>query len=897
MTDTTQGSGQVLPTGTVTFLFTDIEGSTKLWEKYPDGMKSALVRHDEILRAAIEAHGGYVFKTVGDAFCAAFGTAPDALEATLEAQRALSTEEWGETGPLKVRASLHTGAAEERDGDYYGPPVNRVARLLSAGHGGQVILSQPTYDLVRDELPEGVSLSDMGEHRLKDLARPEQVFQVVFPDLAADFAPLKTLDTRPNNLPVQPTPFIGREKELEAVSRLLAQEDVRLLTLIGPGGTGKTRLGLQIAADLIEDFEEGVFFVSLDSISDPDLVSSTIAHTLGLQEIGGQSIVESTKNYLRDKEILLLLDNFEQVVPAAPFVSDLLAACSKLKVLVTSREVLHLSGEQSFPVPPLTLPEGKAQDSSGEDFVATLTQYEAVRLFIERARSVKPDFEVTSENAPAVAEICHRLDGLPLAIELAIARIRLLTPQKMLERLVNKLPLLTKGARDLPERQQTLQGAIAWSHDLLEESEKVLFRRLSVFSGGCSLEAAEEVCNTEADLEIDVLDGIGSLVDKSLLRQEEVEGEARFVMLGTVREYGLERMSESGEEEALRRYHANFFLSLTEEEELRKLDEVVRLDRMEVENNNIRAMLEWTLESGEVEEGLRSAVVLIEFWTGRGYISEGLEWLEKLLAASLLLEGSEESGVSTSVRARGLHMAGYLVWIMGDYVRAKLLLEEGLTLFRKEKDKKGIAGSLIYLGFLSLLQGDYGGAEVLSQEGLSIRRELGYKPEIQTALRLLGQVEENQGNYSRATAHFEESLALGRELGSQFGMAFSLSGLGRVAYLQGDYGKAAVMFEESLSLFQELGNKPGSAGLLEGIAMVAVTQEQPEKASRLFGAGEALREAIGSIRFPFEQSKYDLSVAAARAELEEEAFEAAWAEGRVMSMEAAIEYALKVEDA
>jgi class 3 adenylate cyclase len=384
-------SPRTLPTGTLTFLFTDIEGSTKLWEKYLDGMKTALVRHDTLLRGAVETHGGYVFKTVGDAFCAAFATAPDALSAALAAQRALQAEPWGDTGSLKVRMALHTGAAEEREGDYFGPPLNRVARLLSTGYGGQVLLLLLTYELVRDHLPEGSSLRDLGDHRLKDLARPEHVFQLVAPGLSADFPSLKTLDTRPNNLPAQPTHLIGREKEAEAVRKLLLRDDVRLVTLTGPGGTGKTRLGLQVAADLIDSFDNGVFFVALALISDSSLVASTIAHTIGVQETGSQPILESLKNYLRDKRILLVLDNFEQVISAAPLVSDLLTTCPKLKVLVTSREVLHLRGEKEFSVPPLSLPDPKRLPP-----VETLSQYEAVRLFIQRAVDVKPDFSTGS---------------------------------------------------------------------------------------------------------------------------------------------------------------------------------------------------------------------------------------------------------------------------------------------------------------------------------------------------------------------------------------------------------------------------------------------------------------------------------------------------------------------
>ena len=533
------------PTGTLTFLFTDIEGSTKLWEDNVPAMQAALARHDELLRLAIEERGGYVFKTVGDAFCCAFPTALDALEAALEIQRRLLSSEWEERGVLRVRMALHTGAAEERDGDYFGPPVNRVARLLSAAHGSQVLLSLPAQELVRDRLPAGSSLRDLGEHRLKDLFRPERVYQLTAPGLPSEFPPLRTLDAYRNNLPLQPTPLVGREKEVAEVCERLSRPEVRLLTLTGAGGTGKTRLGLQAAAELTEEFEDGVFFVSLAAISDPELVIPAVAGTLGVKEAGGQPLLENLEYYLGEKRILLMADNFEQVLEAAPMVSEMLSGAPNLKVLATSRIPLRLYGEHEYPVPPLALPDPERLPS-----VERLTQYEAVRLFVERAQAAKADFSVTNESAPAVAEICHRLDGLPLAIELAAARIKVLSPQKMLGRLGNRLKLLTGGARDRPERQRTLRSTIEWSYGLLEEGEKVLFARLSVFAGGRTLEAIEAICDAEGDLPVDVLDGLASLVDESLLKQEEgVGGEPRFVMLETIHEFAREKLQESEEGE------------------------------------------------------------------------------------------------------------------------------------------------------------------------------------------------------------------------------------------------------------------------------------------------------------------------------------------------------------
>lgn len=888
-----------------------------------------LAEYRRLLRSAFQEGGGYEIDTAGDGFFVAFPRATHAVAAAVAAQRAIAAHPWPEGISVRVRMGLHTGEPTLTTGGYVGLDVHRAARLCAAGHGGQILLSQTTCTLVEQDLPSGVSLRDLGEHRLKDLQRPERLFQLVIPDLLADFSHLKSLDALPNNLPVQLTSFIGREREIAEVKRLLST--ARLLTLTGPGGTGKTRLGLQVAADLLENFEGGVFFIPLAPISDPGLVISTIAQTLGVRETGGQPLLKSLQEYLRDKSMLLLLDNFEQVISAAPVLAELLVACPKLKVLVTSRAALHLSGEQEYPVSPLVLPDLKRLPA-----LEALSQYAAVELFIQRALAVKPDFGVTNENAPAVAEICVRLDGLPLAIELAAARIKLFPPKAMLTRLVgatgqSPLQLLTGGARDLPVRHQTLRGAIAWSYDLLDAGEKTLFRRLSAFSGGCTPEAAEKACNVAGDLETDLLDGLASLVDKSLLRQEEqADGKLRLVMLETIREYGLECLAASGEAESIRRQHADYYLALAEEADpkLTSAEQAVWFDRLEAEHDNLRAALECLAQSGEAEKGLRLGGAMWRFWEVRGYLAEGRERLARLLA----LAGAS---VRTKARMKVLYAAGVLADAQGDYASARALFEESLTINRELGDRRGIAVSLNNLGIVTVRQQDYPAARSLYEESLAIWRELGNRRAIALSLNNLGNVanvqgdypaarslhEESlavfqglrdrhgiawslnhlgdvardQGDYAVARSLYEESLAIFRELGDKWGIASSLTDLGHVAGDQGDYAAARSLHNESLVIVGELGDKRGIARVLEGFVGLAAAQAEQERALRLAAAAAALRETIGAPLPPAEQARLERRLGPARQTLSEEARTAAWAEGWALTLERAIAYALTVE--
>jgi predicted ATPase/class 3 adenylate cyclase len=871
-----------LPVGTVTFMLTDVVGSTRLWEQYPESMRRTTARHDELIESIVAEHVGVVVRPrgEGDSRFAVFSRASEAVAAACAVQRALYAEAWAIPERLGVRLALHTGEADLRDGDYYGSAINRCARLRDAAHGGQAVLSGVTASLARERLPEGAALRSLGRHRLRDLPEPHEVFQLLYQDLPADFPPLRSLSASPHNLPVQVTSFVGREQDVLDLRQLLLEPEVRLVTLTGAAGTGKTRLALQVAEDALAQFPRGVFFVPLAPVGDPDLLASTIGEAIGVREVAGQPLLRTIIDALQGQGLLLVLDNFEHVMGQARQVGELLSACASLKILITSREVLHLAGEHVFAVPALAVPDLRQPLSTNQ-----LQAYDAVRLFIERGRAVKPNFALTVQNAPAIAEICSQLDGLPLAIELAAARVQLMPPEALLERLGltydQRQTLLSGSGSDRPVRHQALSSAIDWSYGLLKPWEQRMFRRLAAFSGGFTLDAAEAICLTDPELGTQVLEGVASLIDKSLLRQADEEGarEPRYRMLETIREYAVVQLHAAGELDTTHRVLAEFLIDLAEraEPELTGPEQVAWLDRLESEHDNLRAALQWSATPRTIELTLRLAGALWRFWSTRGYVGEGLRWLDAAVTSP--------HAEATPVLAKALNGAANLSREQGDYIRAEALhqrslaisrqqgdlrgtaealnnlglialyqgqdaaaqryCEEGLALFRQTGDEGGVAAALNNLGNVARERGESDLAAGLHNQSLALRRRLGDKRGIALSLNNLANVVLNQGDYWRAAALHKESLALRRELGDRAGVATSLNNLGNVARVQGDFGAARSYYEESLAVRRELGDKRRVAAALINLGIVEREQGQRDRAATLLRESIALRRELG----------------------------------------------------
>jgi predicted ATPase/class 3 adenylate cyclase len=736
-----------LPTGTVTFLFTDIEGSTALLQRLGDRRYAeVLAEHQRLLRDAFAEGNGQEIDTQGDAFLVAFPRARDAVATAVAAQQALVKHPWPDGASLRVRMGLHTGEPVSEAGGYVGLDLHRAARICSAGHGGQILLSRTVGDLSAAELPPGVSLRDLGTHRLKDLKEPTHLFQVVHPDLPSDFAPLRSLDVLPNNLPRQLTSFIGREKEMAEVKRLLLT--AYLVTLTGFGGAGKTRLALQAAAEVVEDYPEGVWLAELAPIADPFLVPKTVASALNVREQPGRDMTETMIAVLRHKALLLVLDNCEHLVAACrDLAAALLRACPKVRILATSREGLGVPGETLWRVPSLSAPK----DISHLPATKELVLYDAVRLFADRAVATAPGFTVTSENAPAVAQVCQRLDGIPLAIELAAARVKVLAVEQIVARLDDRFRLLTGGSRTLLPRQQTLRATLDWSYGLLSDQEQTVLRRLSVFAEGWTLEAAEAVCAGDGVEASQVLDLLTQLVDKSLVSME-ARKEARYRLLETVRQYGLEKLRESGTEDNVLRHHRDFFLAFAEDTASHMIgpEAASYLRTLEGEHDNVRAAFTWCLRTGDIEAAARLAVALREFFQIRGHLKEGWEWLTDLLA--------RDEELSPTLRGQVKYSAVSLLFTMGDFRKAMVLGQETLALLRQLGDIRGIARCTNRVGSGHMAMGDYTRAAECLEESMRLYRELGEEMLYADSLRQRGHVEARKGDYDRATAMLEDAI-------------------------------------------------------------------------------------------------------------------------------------------
>ncbi|HEV8054410.1 MAG TPA: adenylate/guanylate cyclase domain-containing protein [Candidatus Limnocylindrales bacterium] len=865
----TTAATTALPTGTVTFVMSDIEGSTRLLQALGDRYSVVLDDHYRILIDACTAAGGLQVSTEGDATFFAFPEAPAALRAAIGAQRSIESHPWPSDATVRVRMGIHTGDGRKMGSTYVGLDVHRVARIAGAGHGGQILVSAATRALAERSLPEGAELQDLGQHRLKDLDAPEHLFQLLVPDLPSDFPPLGSLGGgRSDHLPAQLTSFVGRDREKRELLELLPRS--QLLTLTGPGGTGKTRLSLEVAAAASDAFDNGVWFISLSPITDPDLVIPTIAATLGLREGRGRPIANILADHLRDRSVLLVLDNFEQLMPAATSVSDLVRAAPRTKLLVSSREALRVMGEQEFPVPPLAVPD-RASELRLEDLRAA----DSVALFVQRASLVQPGFDLTAANAHAVAEICARLDGLPLAIELAAARVRLFEPADILARLDRRLSFLA-GGRDVPERQRTLRGAIDWSYDLLDEGEQVVFRRLSTFAGGCTLDAVEAICRPE-ELGTETVEVVSALHDKSLLRRDNVPlAGLRFTMLETIREYGLELLDASSEAADVRRRHAQFFVELAEAsaEPLHGPGQKQWLDALDREMANVRAAIRWAIEAQEVEPGLRLVVAIKTFWVFRNHLSEA----RHLLAELLELPGE----LLPKLRAAALGAAADLATWQADYMAARPRAEESLALYRELADPAGIADQLADLGWATATT-DPTRAHALFTESIDTYRKLGAPPPIGHALIGIAMPEMQFRDVEAAKRHLDEAAAVFHAAGDE-STALIADGLyGVCLRLEGDLAAARRRNLDVLGR-AEVMNAQIVLGLpLQALADLALLQGDPERAAVLDGAQAQLGERLGGTP-SLELMGIPAVAERARTELGNERYVAATARGRSMPL-------------
>jgi predicted ATPase/class 3 adenylate cyclase/Tfp pilus assembly protein PilF len=801
------------------FLFTDIEGSTQLWEHYKQQMSEALARHDHILREQIQRYGGEIIKSTGDGVFAVFH-GRDALSCTLEIQKQLAQQDWGVLGSLKVRAALHAGDAEQRDGDWFGPVVNRAARLIATGWGGQILF---TPEVLRcSSLPDGASMHDLGVHLLKDLGEPQQIFELLHPDMNwREFPPLRSLSTRSHNLPAQQTPFLGREEELAQIAQRLQNPNCRLLTLVGPGGTGKTRLSIHTAAEKIEEFSHGVYFVSLAPLASPDVLVSTVADSVGFTFYGPTDPKVQLLTYLRDKSMLLVMDNFEHLIEGAGLIADILTSAPEIKMIATSRERLNLHGEWIFEVGGMRVPDG--------ELVGELEEYSAVQLFLQNARRVRPTFALTQEDRPWIAQICRLVEGLPLGIELAATWVRMLTCEEIAREISSNIDFLESSMRDLPDRHRSLRAVFDYSWNLLTEMERKALRKLGIFRGGFQREAAARVANASLPL-------LTSLVDKSLLRRTP---QGRYEMHEVLRQYAEEKLRESNQEwEKALSTHATYYMELLKarEEDLMGEQQREALDAISLELENVRAAWTWALEHADPEVYDQALDALYHFYEIRGWFQEGQERFAQAVQR-LIQQGGRRAGsgdLKGIILSRALSRQGRLAYRLGSYGQATEVLQEGLALARRHGVWHEVAFALNNLGSVSYALGEYQEARQLHYEGLTIYRELDDERGVASALNNLGVIAESQSEYAEAKQLFEEAIGIFEEIGDRRGVARGLSNLGVVAESEGDYQEAEELYTGALEICREIGERWGQAASLNNLGYVANALEDYPAAQQYF---------------------------------------------------------------
>jgi len=855
------------PGDTFTFLFTDVEGSTRLWEQDAGRMGPAIASHNALARRAVEDAGGTVVKLTGDGVYAAFADTLDALLATIALQRALADPARTHGIRLAVRCGLHAGAAERTDNDFFGNTVNRAARVMSAAHGGQILLSHAAAERVATLLPADVSLRDLGTVWLRDLASPERVYQVVHPALRHDFPALRSLEATPNNLPRQVTSLVGREDVLSDIEDLLGK--TRLLVLVGIGGLGKTRLSLQAAANAIDDFADGTWFVELAPLADGNMVPQAVALVLGVKEEAGGAILDALAAFVEDRRLLLILDNCEHLASAcADLAKRLLRAGPHVKILASSREPLHVAGEVTYPVPALALP-----DASSDPSPAELAQHESVRLFCERAAAAQPAFALTLRNARAVVEVCRRLDGMPLALELAAARVRAMPVEKIAERLSDRFRLLTGGDQTTLPRQQTLRALIDWSHDLLNEEEQALLRRLSVFSGGFAIEAAESVCAGEHD----VLDGLMRLVEKSLVM---VDGNGRYRQLETVREYAKEKLAQSGEQAAISTRHLAYFVALAQSGAARSRgpEQGEWIAQLDAERENLLAAHAWcdhADDGGQV--GLRLVHAVRLYWLNRGLLGLGY----RLTVEALGRAGAQPRNLA---RCLATHVAGQLAFFMGRYTEARHFLETSVAIGREIDDRRRITQALTLLGVACLDDEDRSTGRRYLEEALALARELGDKVQLALALNAVAELHRAEGELDLAESRYEESLAVRRSLHDRDGVAIDLLNLTVTSIARGMGERARGLLLEAHAIADELASKKLVQAVLDAAAGLAASLGRMEAAARFYGASSTQMSEMAMQREPAVESFLSPYVASARESLGTERFAATQAEGGALSL-------------